>query len=104
VRAKQEYVDCPVALMRVFGQICYPKTLDDSSPFITKVTACEQTAKNKTSGLVIEFSTGGTMGIDATFYGGLVWFLDNQVSIFRREGMAALSMQERVLWQKSQPG
>ncbi len=98
--ARKEYPDCRTGLMRIFENVCYRKNLDDAPPRVTKVTTFEQGNTKKLGGLLIDFSTGGSIGLDASSYGGLVWFLNEQLPIFRSEYAAIVPLHEEVVWQQ----
>lgn len=48
-------------------------------------------------GIILELSTGGLLGFDASSYGGLTLFLDGQAATFLQNVVTALSLQEEVI-------
>jgi hypothetical protein len=95
--AKREFPEAVTALMQVFETICYRKDLNDSPPSVSKVTVFQDHEAKSVGGIMLELSTGGSFGVDASSYGGLVWFLDGQASVFRREYVDAMLLQEKVI-------
>lgn len=95
---KQDYPECVTGLMSIFDAVCYPENRDSTSPRASRVIAFEQRDTNALSGMIVELSTGGSISVDAYSYGGLVWFLDGQLSIFRRQCVDAMSLQEKIVW------
>jgi hypothetical protein len=97
---KRDYPDCPTAMMRVFETVCYRNDLDDNPPFLSNITVFEENGTKNIGGMLMALSPGGLIGIDASSYGGLVWFLDGQKAIFRREYIEVMSLNERVIWER----
>lgn len=96
----------PTAFMRLYETACYPKDLNDVPPFIqTLTTFSQEVASQQESpgvvGMIWELSTGGSIGLDASSYGGLVLFLDGHSALFRRQCVTALSLKETVVWTRS---
>lgn len=82
------------ALMQIFESACYPSTFDHIPPSVAEVKLFQNPKAKSVGGIILELSTGGSFGIDASSYGGLVWFLDGQASIFRRKYVDVMLLQE----------
>lgn len=80
-----EYPDLEISYMRIFETACFRKDLNDFPPGIVRITQFQDRQTMHVVGIVADLSTGGAFGVDALSYGGLVWFLDGQTAIFRRE-------------------
>ena len=85
------------ALMQVFETACYPIDSNGAPPKVTEVTVFRNHEENTVGGMILELSTGCSLGFDASSYGGLILFLDGQASMFRRNVIDALSLHEEVI-------
>jgi hypothetical protein len=100
ISTKHDYPELATAIMRVFETVCYRKDLNDNPPFVSKITKFEENGTKNIGAILMELSPGGSIGIDASSYGGLVWFLDGQASIFRREYVEVMSLHEKIVWER----
>lgn len=96
----------PTAFMRLYETACYRKDLNDVPPFVQTLTTFSQEASSQqetpgVAGMIWELSTGGSIGVDASSYGGLVLFFDGHTALFRRECVAAYCVKETVVWTRA---
>lgn len=89
--------DTETAWMQIFETACYPSDLGDTLPSVSRVTMYRNHETGSVGGIILELSTGGLLGFDASSYGGLTLFLDGQASTFRRNVVEALALHEEVI-------
>ncbi|MGV3608175.1 MAG: hypothetical protein ACO1RA_17345 [Planctomycetaceae bacterium] len=93
--------DTQIAFFKLFEYVCYRNDINDHPTSVVKVTAFYRDSEARgPCGLLLDLSTGGTLGIDALIYGGLLLFFDNQADIFRRNSVNARGLIESVVWDK----
>lgn len=102
LKAQEEFPEIRVSFMRFYKYVCYPNDYDYAPPAVNKVSAFFKAEDNQVSPccLLIELSTGSTLGIDAFADDGLSLFLDNQVKVFREHHGDFLGLTESVLWSR----
>lgn len=93
----QEYPELDIGFLRIFEQACFRLDLNDLPPKVSNILVFQNRDSKTNEGLILELTTGGSLGIDASSYGGLVWFLDGQVSIYRRECVNSLLLEEHII-------
>lgn len=101
-KAQEEFPEIRVSFMRFYKYVCYPNDYDYTPPKVNNVSACFKAADSQVSPccLLIELSTGRTLGIDAFADDGLSLFLDNQVNVFREHHFDSCGLVESVLWSR----
>lgn len=93
--------DTQIGFFRLFEYACYRNDINEHFTSVLKVTAFYKDSESRDPcGLLLDLSTGGTLGIDAFIYGGLLLFLDNQADIFRRNSVNGRGVIENVVWDK----
>jgi hypothetical protein len=85
------------AWMQIFETACYPNDLSNTPPNVSRVIIYRNQETSSIGGIILELSTGGLLGFDASSYGGLTLFLDGQAATFRQNVVTALSLQEEVI-------
>lgn len=87
------------AAVSLFDLFCFRCNASERGPELTEVTGFfkDDTSEN-ILGLTILLSTGNLIGIDASSYGGLTWFLDGHVASFRNDYSNPCGLTERLIW------
>jgi hypothetical protein len=84
-------------LFSIFEMACYRLNSFDTPPLIQGLTTyvCQD---GTIAGMLIKFSSGGTIGIDASSDEGLRYFFDDQTAVFEREVADITPLNKQVLW------
>ena len=98
-RAAEEWQFGVFSVLELF---LYP--FDEYSPPARIDRICvrrESDDKECLNGMLLTFSTGGTMGVDTTSVSGLRYFLDGQKALFERDRATVMRLKEELVWQRA---
>lgn len=79
---------------------CYRRSYFDDHPKIDRVTGYRSDDRTGFSGLVLQLSSGGIVGFDASSDQGLRLFLDGQQKLFEKEYVRACRLLPIEVWKR----
>jgi hypothetical protein len=89
--------DTETAFVQITANVSYPNDSNDSPSSISRITTYQNQDNNKIVGIILELTTGSSIGLDASSYGGISLFFDGQAASFQRNIVDALSLHEKVI-------
>ena len=101
MNSKADVPDEEFAAVSLFDLFCFRCDSSDRGPVLTEITGFFREGDSENIlGLTISLSTGNLIGIDASSYGGLTWFLDGHLTSFRNGYSNLCGLTERLIWKQ----
>lgn len=100
-RRQENAPDYRLATFSVFELFCYRRNAYDPTPRIDRIVGYRQSDEaDDYCGLLLDLSTGGCLGIDASSDEGLRYFLNGHKRIFEREYVAPMGLKQHIVWDR----